>query len=143
VTRAITERFGAQRIDPQIAADGTLPRELARTRSLHYTTWTLTAAFDLATLGQCVGVDVFSHVGPQGQSLRSATDAVAAYSGRTSQWPWPELNRDETIGLYEVLQRAAWIWNDRAYRDKAEVYDTTHADEDLALRLAPYSSPRG
>lgn len=138
VTRTVTEQFKTRRIDAQIEPDGTLPRELTRTRSLHYSTWTLTAAFDTATLGQCVGVDLWSYTGPRGQSLRRATDYVAAFAGRTNDWPWPEQDKDETIGLYEVLQRAAWAWSAPSYTEDAAVYSQTHARDPLNLRLTEF-----
>lgn len=138
VARTVADQFRTRRIDAQIEPDGTLPRELARTRSLHYTTWTITAAFDMATLGQCVGVDLWSHRGPDGQSLRAAVDYVAPYAGRTVDWPWPEQDKDETIGLYEALQRAAWAWSEPAYAEGAEAYEAKHANDALNLRLLAY-----
>lgn len=134
VVRVTAEAAKARRLNPQIAADGSLPLELQRTRSLHYTTWTLTAAFDLAELGRCVGVDLWGYAGPQGQSLRGATDYVAAYAGREQDWPHPDLDKTETVGLYEVLLRAAWAWDEPAYAEKARRYTARNAGSDLLLR---------
>jgi hypothetical protein len=139
VARTVIGRVGAQRLTPQIAADGSLPQELARTRSLHYTTWTLTAAFDIADLGQCVGVDLRGFHTEDGRSLRSATDFVAGWAGREAEWPWPELDKTETEGLYEVLQRGAWAWSDPALASKAALYRDRNAGTDLNLRVPPYA----
>jgi len=135
VARVTAEGAKARRLNPQIAADGSLPLELQRTRSFHYTTWTLTAAFDLADLGRCVGVDLWTYAGPQGQSLRSATDYIAAYAGREQDWPHPELDKSETIGLYEVLLRAGWAWDDAGYAEKARAYAPRNPGSDLLLRI--------
>ncbi|RZJ00860.1 MAG: alginate lyase [Brevundimonas sp.] len=135
VARVTAEGAKARRLNPQIAPDGSLPLELQRTRSFHYTTWTLTAAFDLADLGRCVGVDLWSYQGPNGQSLRNATDYIAAYAGREQEWPHPELDKSETIGLYEVLLRAGWAWDAAPYADKARAYAPRNPGSDLLLRI--------
>lgn len=139
VARSVAGRFGPTRLAPQILPDGSLPQELARTRSLHYTTWTLTASFDIAQLGQCVGVDVWNFATSDGRSLRTATNFVAAYAGREIEWRWPELDKTETSGLYEVLQRGAWAWNDPSLAEKAATYRERNANLDLNLRVPPYA----
>ncbi|NBW11161.1 MAG: alginate lyase [Caulobacteraceae bacterium] len=139
VAKTVIGRVGAQRLTPQIAADGSLPQELARTRSLHYSTWTLTAAFDIAQLGQCVGVDLWDFHTGDGRSLRGAANFVAGWAGREGEWPYPELDKTETSGLYEVLQRGAWAWSDPALAARAALYQARNAELDLNLRVPPYA----
>ncbi|MFI1396826.1 alginate lyase family protein [Streptomyces sp. NPDC020681] len=81
----------AKRIDPQIAADGSQPQELARTRSWHYSTFDLVAYTRLAAIGKNVGVDLWSYQGPQGQSLFKAVDYLLPAATGAAQWPHPEL----------------------------------------------------
>ena len=69
----------------------------------------MSAAFDLAAQGQCVGVDLWNR-GPQGQSLRSAVDFLLVRRWRKNAWPYPELD-NQTEELMEVLRRAAWQWH--------------------------------
>ena len=139
VARAIAERFKTARIAPQFAADGSLPQELTRTRSMHYSTWTLTASFDLAQLGQCVGVDLWNWQSADGRSLRNATSFMAGWAGRETEWPWPELDKTETMGLYEVFQRGAWAWGDAGLAADAALYRERNAELDLNLRLPAYA----
>lgn len=139
VARTIAAGFGARRLAPQIEPDGRLPQELARTRSLHYSTWTLTAAFDMAQLGQCVGVDVWGFRTADGRSLRGATDFLAGWAGREQEWSWPELDKTETGGLYEVLLRGAWAWSDISLAQKAGLYRDRNAALDLNLRVPAYA----
>ncbi len=139
VAQAVAERFKTTRITPQIEPNGSLPQELTRTRSLHYTTWTLTAAFDLAQTGQCVGVDLWNFQTADGRSLRAATNFVAGWAGRESEWPYPELDKSETLGLYEVFQRGAWAWGDVDLAADAALYRDRNAAMDLNLRLPPYA----
>lgn len=137
--RTVIDRARAGRLALQIAPDGRLPQELERTRSLHYTTWTLTAAFELADLGRCVGVDLWTYRTADGRSLRAATDFLAPYAGRETAWPWPELDKSEADGVYEVLQRAAWAWDEPAYARQAGLLAARYADLDLNLRVPAYA----
>lgn len=133
VARAVIERTPA-RLAKQIEPDGRLPRELTRTRSLHYTTWTIGAAMDLAMLGQCVNVDLWNWKAADGRSLRAATDFVGAYAGREGDWPYPELDKSEIVGLYDILRRGGWAWRDPAMAAQAEVYDARMASDEITLR---------
>ncbi|MEV7991869.1 alginate lyase family protein [Streptomyces sp. NPDC086077] len=88
--RTVREAAG-KRIDPQIAADGSQPQELARTRSWHYSTFTLVAYTRLAAIGRHVGVDLWAHHGPDGQSLAKAVHHLLPAATGAADWPYPEL----------------------------------------------------
>ena len=91
LARRTVRDAAARRIDPQIAADGSQPLELARTRSWHYSTFDLVAYTRLAAIGEHVGVNLWAHQGPDGQSLFKAVRyLLPAATGRTA-WPHPEL----------------------------------------------------
>ncbi|MFG2785251.1 alginate lyase family protein [Streptomyces prunicolor] len=81
----------AQRIDPQIAGDGSQPQELARTRSWHYSTFDLVAYTRLAAIGRHVGVDLWSYQGPDGQGLLKAVDYLLPAATGAAAWSHPEL----------------------------------------------------
>ncbi|WP_438294873.1 alginate lyase family protein [Streptomyces sp. HUAS TT7] len=82
---------GKRRIDPQIAADGSQPQELARTRSWHYSTFDLVAHTRLAAIGKQVGVDLWAYRGPQGQSLFKGVRYLLPAAAGAAAWPHPEL----------------------------------------------------
>lgn len=135
--RRVTASARRHRLDAQIDRRGALPEELARTRSLHYTTWTITAVMDLADLGRCVGVDLWNHPTPARSRLRSAVDFVVPFAGKEQTWPWPELNRSDTVGMYALLTRAAEAWNAPAYAALARSYAPRYAQRRLNLVLPP------
>lgn len=114
VAKAITTDFGPQRLAAQVAADGSLPKELARTRALHYTAFALQAAAGVADLGACVGVDVWGYATADGRGLRRATEFLASYVGREAAFPFPERKPSPSDEMLETLARAA-----RAYGDPA------------------------
>lgn len=138
IARATIGEAGVRRLDAQIAPDGSLPEELSRTRSLHYTTWTIAAMLQLAQLGQCVGVDLYTRQSGDGRSLRRAVEFVAQYAGREQEWPYPELDPDETAGLYEVFRRAAWAWSSEEYAQAAQRYAARQAASELNLLIPAY-----
>ncbi|MFF1733434.1 alginate lyase family protein [Streptomyces sp. NPDC058247] len=91
LARSTVEVTGKKLIDMQVQADGKMPRELARTRSYHYTTYNLVAFLRLAAIGKQVGVDLWSYTGPQGQSLFKAVDLLLPTATGAEPWPYPEL----------------------------------------------------
>ncbi|GGQ64378.1 alginate lyase family protein [Streptomyces asoensis] len=79
------------RVAPQIAADGSQPQELARTRSWHYSAFDLVAYTRLAAIGDHVGADLWRYRGPDGQSLFKAVDYLLPAATGAAGWPHPEL----------------------------------------------------
>lgn len=80
----------ARRIDPQVAADGSQPQELARTRSWHYSAFGMVACTRLAAVGRHVGVNQWAHRGPDGQSPFKAVDCLLPAVTGAAAWPYPE-----------------------------------------------------
>lgn len=91
LARRTVREAAARRVDPQIAADGSQPLELARTRSWHYSTFDLVAYTRLAAIGEHVGVDLWAHRGPDGQSLFGAVRYLLPAATGAAPWPHPEL----------------------------------------------------
>jgi len=118
MARAVADRFTNTRIATQVYPDGSLPRELKRTRSFHYTNYALAGAFDVAQFAQCFGIDLWNARAPNGRTLRSAFDYVARYAGREKEWPYPEL-RPNTTELRDLLVRASWGWHSNDYATAA------------------------
>ncbi|WP_168707768.1 alginate lyase family protein [Sphingopyxis sp. PAMC25046] len=113
VARRIVAAFPARRIARQVDPSGALPGELTRTRSFHYSLYALDAAYTLADSAACLGVDLY-RAEEQGRSLRTATDYVAAYRGRSADWPYKEQSWP-TAMLDRLLVRADDAWGPGAY----------------------------
>ncbi|MEV4316111.1 alginate lyase family protein [Actinocrispum sp. NPDC049592] len=93
VAKDIVEKAKTNRLDKQIAADGSQPMEATRTRSYHYFTFNLVALTRLAQVAKHVGIDLWSYQTPQGGSLVKAVDFILpAATGGQSFWPYQELN---------------------------------------------------
>lgn len=111
IARKVAESFAGRRIAPQIEPDGRMPHELARTRSLHYSAYALTAAYNVADLGRCVGVDLWN---AKGGGLKHATDYLAAYRGQIDRWPHKEIDPSPAV-IDNLLLRAAQGWPKAGY----------------------------
>lgn len=112
-TRTVVAQ-NTRRIAAQVQPDGRLPEELKRTRSFHYSAFSLQAEANLANLGRCVGLDLWRFRTADGRSLKAALDFMAGYLPPERKWPYPEINREASV-LYEPLTLAAWALGEPAY----------------------------
>jgi Alginate lyase len=122
-------------IDALITTDGSLPRELARTRSLHYSDFALQAFAELATLASRTDVDLWGYQSPTtGASIRGAVDFLVPYwTGQT--WPYEEITDiDAFQENAQTLKRAAEDYPDGAYSSVLSQLSAGQADLDI-LRL--------
>lgn len=132
VASTVVRDFPRRRIAAQFAVDGSLPRELQRTRSFHYSTWTMSAVYDLATIGECVDVDLWRAKDDEGRGLPSATAFLESYVGREHAWRWPENDMD-TGDIYAALRKAAWGYRNATMSSQADRYSTDHAEARVNL----------
>jgi hypothetical protein len=82
----MANEFPALRLAPQMAADGRLPTELARTRPFHYTIFALDAAGRLAALGACVNRDLWQARTATGQSLAQGINWAGPFIVEPDSW---------------------------------------------------------
>ncbi|HFQ7286769.1 TPA: alginate lyase family protein [Yersinia enterocolitica] len=80
------------KLNTQLAADGSQPLELARTRSFHYSYFSLQAAILMAQLADKVHVDLWHYHTPNGSGLIKALDFMAPFSDEQNKWPYHSLD---------------------------------------------------
>lgn len=103
-----------QRLQTQIAADGSQPRELARTRSLSYSIMNLTALMDLADLARHRQVDLW-HLGDNnGVYLQRAVDYLLANT-LDQAWSRAQITATKPTDVLPLLQRAARVYHEARY----------------------------
>jgi hypothetical protein len=129
--QAVEARVGAQ-----IAADGSMPRELERTRSFHYSNFNLQAFAELATLGQGVGVDLWGYQSPDsGSSIRAAVDFLVPYMTASQMWPYDEITDVNAFQENaQTLARAGTAYPEAGYQDVLSHLAANQSPLDL-LRL--------
>jgi hypothetical protein len=139
LARAVLEESKALRIDSQIAPDGRQPREMARTRSLHYTLENLEGFARLAEMGRHVGVDLWRYEGPGGRGLRAALDFVAPYADRQKPWPGEQITdiAPDLPMLALHLRRGMWVYGDTRYAELLRMLPKALAEEHRGALMYP------
>jgi hypothetical protein len=147
VAKMVASNFLNNRIAVQMAKDGSLPEELTRTRSLHYSYFALQAATRMATISECTGVDLWNAKTGDGRSLEIGLNFLSHYAADWKGWPHPENalgDPKKTAALrrlaIEPLRMMAWGARDPQYEDAAQKLSI---GEDSDYWLAPYVSPAG
>jgi hypothetical protein len=128
VAKQMVGAFPAKRIAVQMAADGGLPDELERTRSLHYSFFALNGAAKLATVGECVGLDLWAAQTADGRGLAKGFAFLEPYA-ELKKWPHKEIavgDADKERALRqnaaEQLTLMAWGTGNIGYQDSADQY---------------------
>jgi len=115
VAMRVLEASKSRRIESQIEPDGHQPRELARTKSLSYSTMNLTGMFALAELGDELGVDLWHYESEDGRSIRAALDFLAPYADPDTEWTYQQITFFSRRELLPLLRRGAIVYQDDRY----------------------------
>jgi len=111
IVRAAREK----RIAVQIEPDGRQPLELARTKAWSYSVGNLSGLMSLATLGDCVGVDLWHFQTRDGRSLGKALDYLAPFALGEQKWPHRQIGGWPPQMLFPLLRQAALKLPDPKY----------------------------
>jgi len=124
-----------QRIADQIEPDGSMPLELKRTKSLHYSLFTLEAQFNLAQAAQSLDLDLWSFETPDGRGIRKALNFLIPFLEGKKEWPYREISPkgSEKKEVVRLLRWAANAWGDEEYSRIAEKAESSENPEDLEL----------
>jgi hypothetical protein len=134
IAKRVLEDARTTRIAAQIEPDGKQPLELARTRSFSYSVMNLDGLTQLATVGDRVGVDLWTYVpsGRQGPAIRQALLYLAPYALGDAKWPHQQIGDWDPASLFPVLRRAATHYTDAGFqRISDRVPPTTATDRDV------------
>lgn len=118
LAKRVIEMSKHRRLETQVRPDGSQPKELERTKSLSYSLYNLTALFDLATLGQHVGVDLWHYQGKDGINIKSALDFLLPFY-QDKEWPYEQIAPMATTyeRLIPLLKQAAKVYQQKQYTE--------------------------
>ncbi|GAA4291001.1 alginate lyase family protein [Aestuariibaculum suncheonense] len=85
------ESVKKNRIDTQIEPDGRQPHELARTKSLSYSTMNLGGFLQLAYLATKVNVDLWHYESENGASIQKAFEFLEPYATSKKDWEYEQI----------------------------------------------------
>ena len=101
----------ADRLDKQMDNDGRFPKEMERTISLHYTTFTMNAFVIIAQMAEKVGIDFWNMTTPSGKSLKKGFEALRPYISKEKEWEGQQIKEFEYEDGYPLLMEASFISN--------------------------------
>ena len=93
-----------------------------RADPFHYELYDLKAFFDLATLAQSTGIDLFNFATADGRGLHKAFDFMVPYVDPNKMWPYPQTNTIVRTDFIELLRRASVDFHDPQYEAVLQMY---------------------
>ncbi|GMA97313.1 alginate lyase family protein [Pelosinus sp. IPA-1] len=111
----IVKEATVKRVDQQIQPDGSMPKELARTKSMSYTTFNLKAFITLARVGNQVGVNIWDDSSPNGRNIKKAIDYLIPYIEGTAQWQYEQIVPYHEPGFARYLYLAKTQYGTHEY----------------------------
>ena len=123
LARSVLQSVGERRIATQIEPDGKQPLELARTKALGYSTMNLAGLFELAILGENVGVNIWNFHAKDGASLHKALDYLVPYVSGDQKWPYKQIAEYKPGEFSPLLVVAALKFRDARYEELAVKLD--------------------
>ncbi|WP_158611015.1 alginate lyase family protein [Aurantiacibacter spongiae] len=114
VARNVVAAFPDYRLGVQMDRQGRFFAELGRTRSWHYAHYVVDGAARLATIGECVGLDLWGANLDDGRSLSTARQFLLRYAENPAGWPFPDTDLD--AGRIErmrgVSREVLFLWGE-------------------------------
>jgi hypothetical protein len=120
-------------LDSQLTKEGTWPLELERTNALGYSTFNTSAWFQVATLAEKVGVDLWHYKTSKGVSLQNAIDWLLPYALNEKKWTYQQIGAYNADEFYPLLLQAANKFHDEKYLKKTE--SIKKEDKNAAIAL--------
>jgi hypothetical protein len=117
--KQVLEESKTKRIARQIEPDGRQPLELKRTKAFDYSRGNLEALFALATLGDRLGIDLWSFETKDGRSIRKALDWLIPFATGEKKWEYQQLKGVQGGSLTSMLRRAAVAYREERYQQLA------------------------
>ena len=135
LAKLVLQEVPRKRIAVQVEPDGRQPLELERTKSLGYSTMNLSGLFELARLGDHVGVDLWNVRTSDGRGIRKALDFLVPYVTGAKKWPYPQIADYNVREIIPVLFVAADRYHAPGYVESAAKADPAAARSFEALLI--------
>jgi hypothetical protein len=108
-----------KRLDSQLTKEGKQPLELDRTNGLGYSTMNLRGWFDVATLAEKTGVDLWNYKTPLGTGIINALDWLIPYALGEKPWTYQQISRYSKNEIYPILLLAVRKFKNGNYTNYA------------------------
>ena len=107
------EKHFKQRIIRMIEPDGRQPRELARTKALHYSMMNLSMIIEIAEIARKMGIKLYSYETQDGRSIRKALDFLYPFVSGQRKWPYQQIVKSapDYDDIFYILRIAGLRYN--------------------------------
>lgn len=116
----ILEEMTMNRLFIQQELDGSFPRELARTISLHYSTFVMEGFAVASEIGNKLDYNLWLAGSEEGHSMRLAMEFLLPYYTKTEEWPHQQISPYDYNEAALMLYRAGLALPDSAYLNAAK-----------------------
>lgn len=116
LAKSLLESVKQKRIATQIEPDGSQPHEIARTRSMSYSTMNLEAFILLAKLGESVNVDLWNYSTKDGRSIRKAIEFLHPYAIGDKKWTTKQIIEFDPERLFVVMRLTTGKFGDEQFK---------------------------
>lgn len=130
----LLESVKLNRIATQISEDGKQPHELARTKSLSYSTMNLNGFTVLAYQGKKLGVDLWNYKPQDAGGIKDAYDFLYPYAIGAKEWKLEQLSdkKEALEKLRELFAKAGGIFENQKY---CTMYDPVKHQDAIDILL--------
>ena len=115
LAKSVLQQVVKKRMEPQLAADGSFPLELARTRPMNYSLYILRAYLTLARLGDILGVNLYDAQTSKGVGLQTAIDFILPYVHGEKKLPKQDVAPWSSNSFLLMLYTANKHYMDKTY----------------------------
>ena len=106
--------------------------ELERTNALGYSTFVISAWFQVATLAEKTGIDLWHYKTSSGASLQTAVDWLLPYALKEKVWTYNQISPYNPADFYPLLLQASRKFKYEKYLEKA---NGMKEQKDLVIEL--------
>lgn len=120
--KALAEE-GKVKMDGQIERDGKMPLELARTNGLGYSTYNLSAWFNLSLLAERTSTDLWNYKNKNGAGIRTALDWLRPFAMGEKKWEYQQIGGYKKSDIYPLLFKAASKYENHNYKEYTQTIE--------------------
>lgn len=124
------------KLDTQIAKDGSLPQELSRTLSLHYSTFVMEALTEISYVARLVDINIWAMHTTSGTSASKCLEFLFPYYIKPLTWPYQQISPFDVNRTAVILYEAGLALDNKSYMSRA--FQIGIASKDRKSDLLPY-----
>ena len=117
LTKKVLSELPTKRISKQIEPDGRQLRELERTQAWNYSLFNLKALFDVASIANKLGTDLWNYQTPDKRGIRKALDWLIPFATGEKKWSYEQIAGWQPEKLAPLLRRAALQYREMSYEN--------------------------